>query len=371
MGQRFEWFAQQCDGDSPLYAHLCRRIARSPTFLELARVAWDPHLPANLMLAAVHECLLGGLDHPLRAWYPSVVGQGAALEVHETLTHDGDTWGVWEAFEDLVTRERSFIEQRMGTCRVQTNEVGRCRALLQGLTAVSQRVGVTEVALVEIGASAGLNLGLDRFAYRWSHDPAWLDLRARDGHGDALGPQLVCEVRGAVVPPLPDAWPPQVVWRRGVDLHPIDLEDADEARWLRALVWPDVDGRMVRLDGAIRVARAEDNEVGEGDVMEVLEAELDRAASGAPGTLIVLSHSHVWNQLTQELRQELAGRMRRWAAALPDGHPGLVELASEWLGTPTTELHAIHHGPGEGWTLRLAAVHHHGAWMEWLDEPLP
>ena len=114
--------------------------------------------------------------------------------------------------------------------RTQTNEVGRCAILLPVLARLQG-----PLALVEVGASAGLCLLLDRYRYRYGDRSV----------GDASAPVLLdCEVSGPV--PVPKRVP-EVAWRRGIDVARIDVTDDDDVRWLEACVWPDQTERIARL----------------------------------------------------------------------------------------------------------------------------
>src|SRR5690606_19601758 len=100
------------------------------------------------------------------------------------------------------------------------------------------------IALVEVGASAGLCLHPDRHDYDWS---------PRGGLVGSRGPVLRS---GPHAPfPVPERHP-QVAWRGGCDLNPVDLGDPDARAWLVNLVWPEQDERRARLAAAIEVARA-------------------------------------------------------------------------------------------------------------------
>src|SRR5205085_2794304 len=111
------------------------------------------------------------------------------------------------------------IEATILARSTQTNEVGRLATLVPAFAAVASG----PIALIEAGASAGLNLFPDRYSYSW-------------GDGTiGSGPLLTASARGPV--PLPVAVP-TVAWRVGVDLHPLDVADDDAMRWLSFLVWP-------------------------------------------------------------------------------------------------------------------------------------
>lgn len=108
------------------------------------------------------------------------------------------------------------VRELVSTRLVQTNEVRRCALLLPAFVTIAARAGGQSLALVEVGASAGLNLPWGRYAYDYG-----------DGHlrGDPASPvRLDCALAGASRPPLPDSLP-RVTWRVGFDLQPIDVWD--------------------------------------------------------------------------------------------------------------------------------------------------
>jgi hypothetical protein len=118
--------------------------------------------------------------------------------------------------------------------RTQTNEPARCAVLLPALAQLPQ-----PLALVEVGASAGLTLLFDRYSYDYA------------GHflagADPDAPTLRCEPRGPV--PLPSRLP-RIAWRAGLDLNPLDVTNDDDVRWLTCLVWPGESDRAQRLAAA-------------------------------------------------------------------------------------------------------------------------
>ncbi len=157
------------------------------------------------------------------------------------------------AFRAVVRERRAEIEVEILARRTQTNEPARCGVLLPALAALPQ-----PLALLEVGASAGLCLLPDRYAYDYAGH--------RVGNG---GPLLRCRPEGGV--PLPDALP-RVVWRAGLDLAPIDVHDADAVRWLELLVWPGEEYRLVDLRGALAVARQDPPRIVRGDLVTDLPA---------------------------------------------------------------------------------------------------
>lgn len=247
----------------------------------------------------------------------------------------------------------------------QTNEAGRLATLLP---AFALAAGAGPIALIEVGASAGLCLYPDRYRYSW---------HTADGvhrAGDPAAPELGCTVLGRGL--LPDVVP-HVSWRAGVDLSPVDLGDADQVRWLTTLVWPEHDDRRAQLVRAIEIARSDPPRLVRGDLLEQLPSMVEQAA--AYGTVVVF-HSAVIAYLDGEDRRRFhtmmsdlvdAGRCH-WvsnegprvlpavtASGLGDGH-------DEHDDEPDDE-HDDEHGFVLGVDGRaLARTHGHGRSLRWL-----
>jgi hypothetical protein len=184
--------------------------------------------------------------------------------------------GSYRDLRRVLVEQWSAVRATVLARATQTNEVGRCATLLPALALVPGRL-----ALIEVGASAGLCLLPDRYSYRFSDGTSLDPVSGRS-------PVVVeCEVHGD--PPLPVRLP-EVSWRVGVDLNPLDVRDDDQMRWLRTLVWPEHDDRRSRLAAAVEVARAEPPRLVRGDLLE----ELPGLVAAAPeGTTPVVFHSAV------------------------------------------------------------------------------
>jgi hypothetical protein len=205
IAERYRRFAElEAGGRSPLYARLALGVAGDPEVLALlARVPPAKQQP-NLLLASVRS--LAGV----RSSYP--------------------------AFRAAVLDQPEAVTATLLTHRAQTNEVGRCASLLPVLAALPG-----PLALLEVGASAGLCLLPDRYADDYGGRLV----------GDPASPvRLHCELAGPV--PVP-ATVPEVVWRRGIDLDPVDVHDPEQVRWLECCVWPDQPERLARLRAAVGV----------------------------------------------------------------------------------------------------------------------
>ncbi|WP_199422191.1 DUF2332 domain-containing protein [Actinotalea solisilvae] len=259
-------FAEQAAGSSPTYAAWSRAISRDAEVL--ARVDGLPRdrRQPNLVLAAARAS--GAPDGPWEVLRPWLL----------------DAWPRVAA----VARSRT----------TQTNEAGRCAVLLPALTRVAG--AGRPVALVEVGASAGLCLYPDRYAYAYTAD---------DGTTARLGDPgapvvLPCRVTGGAPPPrvaLPD-----VVARVGIDLHPLDVGDPADLAWLEALVWPEHDERRARLAAAAGVVAADPPTLVAGDLLDRLDDVLDLLPAGA--TPVVL-HSAVLAYLPVDRRAAVAAAM--------------------------------------------------------------
>jgi len=240
-------------GVSPSYEGLCQAVADSEAVCALLdRLAPGKRQP-NLLLAAV-RFLDGPVDEPA-------------------------------TFLNFVTSSWDLVADTMTTHRTQTNEPGRCATLLPLLASLPQ-----PLALVEVGASAGLCLFPDRYSYRYTTSLG----EHRLGESQIV---LSCAVTGPA--PLPEALP-EVVWRAGLDLHPLQANRDDDRRWLASLIWPEQVDRAERLDRALDVVAADPPRLDTGDLLVDLPRLLADAPSGA--TLVVF-HSAVLAYLDQEQRR--------------------------------------------------------------------
>ncbi len=214
LSARFRRFAEMEAKDySPLYERLSLAIADDGDLLALAANAGPGQPPPNLFLGAVHYLLMNGLKSGLRRFYPSLAGAGLER---------GDPQ---PDFRRFCRENEANISALLPSRRVQTNEVGRSACLMPAFAHVASLAN-GPIALVEIGASAGLNLLCDRYFYDYG------DLgTAGDPHSPV---RLRCQVAGGERPPVEAV--PAVAFRIGVDLDPVDVRDEDQTTWLRALV---------------------------------------------------------------------------------------------------------------------------------------
>ena len=149
--------------------------------------------------------------------------------------------GPWAGFRDWYLEHSDGVAAEAAHRMTQTNEPRRCASLMPALSLIPG-----PLALLEVGASAGLCLYPDRYSYRYSNGSSVDPL---DGPSSVL---LECVTSGDV--PVPGTMP-TVAWRAGIDLHPLSVLNADDMRWLETLVWPEQDDRRARLRAAIELAQ--------------------------------------------------------------------------------------------------------------------
>lgn len=342
LARRFERFAErEAEGFfSPLYARLCRSIAADPEVLALAAAAQPSQPTPNLLLAAVQYLLLKGVKHQLASFYPGIAP--APDEINDP----------YPAFHAFCLEYAEAIRPLLTTRRVQTNEVGRCACLLPAFGLVAHQVQAEPLSLIEIGASAGLNLLWDHYSY---------DYGDGNHYGAADSPmRLPCTLRGAKVPPFPSLLP-SVAFRVGLDLNPIDISNADEMLWLRALIWPEHHERVTRLQQAVQIARQEPPLLIAGNALTLLP---DVIAQTPANTALCVFHSFTVNQFSPEQREQLSALLQDFSALRTIFRISLEELRGE--RHPRLDLIRYAGGKKKGQMLAYCAAH--GWWLEWVSD---
>jgi hypothetical protein len=317
---------------SELYGRLSAGIGGDAELRALAAKArvGQPH--ANLILGAVHFLILRGAKHPVTRFYATVGGTVSAA--------DEDPF---PDFRDFVAAHLDAIVPLIETRVTNTNEVGRSAILNAGFRALPADA---PLSLIEIGPSAGLNLIWDKYGVRYG-------VAARV---NADAPLVIdCELRGERVPPAGPA--PAVRGRVGLELNPVDLTNADDRDWLRALIWPDQAARLTRLDKAIALFAKEKPEIVAGDALALLPDALAQVPRDA---VPVVYHTIAVYQFSHEMRDALESILTIAGLRRP-----VWRLSFEFDGTIYL-LSAIKYADGVREETRLASCHPHGTWMAWL-----
>ncbi len=285
LAEEFEFFASsQCEGRSPTYARLSRAAATDPALLRLIGLAQPAQRRPSLLFAAIQYLLLtGSATGELAAWFPAV--SHAPIPAADP----------GPAFRDFCTDNGQAILDLIAFGATQTNEVRRCASLLLALDRIGTR-NPQPVGLLELGASAGLNLLFDRYRYDW------------DGHvlGAAGSPVRVSPALHNGVPTPVNA--PEVSWRLGADLAPVDIRDDDAVTWLRSFIWPEQAAERDRLRAAVTVARADPPAVVRADAVVDLPALLSRVPDDLP---VCVFHASLLTYVDSDQRPDLFRALRR------------------------------------------------------------
>jgi hypothetical protein len=235
------------------------------------------------LAGALHAAALSGRDAALAAAYPP----------------EWDVETLWRAARSFLERESAWVADFLRS-PPQTNETRRSIALLAGFLHLAERFDLP-LALLEIGASAGMNQYWDRFRYRtagWE----WGDPSPAVIETDWKGP----------APPL-DALI-RVQSRAACDQNPIDLRDPEARQRLRAYIWADQTDRLERFDAAAELALANGVQVERADAAEWLERRLPERD---PHALTVVYHSVFFQYPPRETRERIASAIERAGEAGP------------------------------------------------------
>lgn len=259
--------------------------------------------------------------------------------------------GPYVGLRDALLGDDGTIRATILARTTQTNEVGRLATLVPAFARLAETAG-RPLALLEVGASAGLCLYPDRYGYAWPP----VGTLAGDG------PTLTCPASGPL--PVP-ARPVEVAWRGGIDLRPVDVADDAAVAWLEVCVWPEQDERRARLREAVAIARADPPHLVRGDLFDRLRAQVAVAAEHGP---VVVFHTAVALYLDRAARErfvelvlDLVGAGAcRWVSneqqdILPTVTATTTEQADDW--------HSFVLGiDGRA----VAFTHQHGAGLRWL-----
>ena len=307
-------------GRAQLYELLAHRIAGDAALLSLLVALPPPRRQPNLFLAAVRH----------------VAGKPLA----------------WPAFRGTALARWNEVSAVMLCRSTQTNEPGRCATLLPILAGLPQ-----PLALIEVGASAGLCLLPDRYAYAYGEHVA------RGDHAATDAPVFRCQANSAT--PLPSAVP-TIAWRAGLDINPLDVSDAEQMAWLETLVWPEQTDRAEHLRAAIRIARTNPPRIVRGDLRNDLTTLVAEAPKDAT---LVIFHTAVLAYLPDAAeRDAFAASVCRlcdyWISnETPRALPG-IEARTPARIPPDRFLLAVNGEP-------VAISDPHGATLDWIAATMP
>jgi len=324
--------------DSPLYARLAEGVRDNPQLRDFAAQAKKGQPAANILFGGVHYLLLRGADHPLRRFYPNLNG-GARIEGEDPFV----------SFVDFVAKHHDQLVPLIAGKVTNTNEVGRSALLHPAFRAVAKDAG-EPLNLIEIGPSAGLNLIWDRYGVRYHRGKETFALPVEN-------PALVidCELRGDKNPPLGPN--PKIASRVGLELNPVNLDDPEQRDWLRALVWPDTQGRFERLEAALKAYASERPEIRVGSALDLLPDAFRAIPEDQP---VCVYHSYVIYQFSGEMREALDSILTLAGLRRP-----IWRIAIEGKVDGSNSIEVTRHHDGVRDARTLALCHPHGRWLDW------
>ncbi len=300
---------------SPLYQELAQAVADSATMLRFIASLPTPKQQPNLVFAAVRRLF------------------GTPADAQQ--------------FAQVIVRHQHAIRELILVRTTQTNEPSRCAVLLPLLSQLPQ-----PLALLEVGASAGLCLLPDRWGYDYGRVQIEPNISKTYG-----APTFPCIVNDAT--PLPKHVP-DIVWRVGLDVNPINLTDPEEVAWLETLVWPGQEARAERLRAAIRVAQEEPPPIIKGDLLTDLQT---LAVSAPRNATLVVFHSAVLAYVTQEARHQFINTVTNLDAVwISNEAPGVLPSITAKLSQEPPQNKFVLAKNGEP----VAFTGPHGQSIEWL-----
>lgn len=341
LSQSWKTFSEnECRNYSPLYERITWAVSEATDVLEFLLTSPSDKLHPNLLLAAVHDRVLQGLEPGLFDIY-----------------YGKSTADVGEAFIECVQRSQTELWPLLMTRFVQTNEIGRVSFLAPALASLQLDEDAT---LIDVGTSAGLTL---------ARDHCFVDYGSFGTFGSADSDVHVsCSLlQGS--PPLTQA---PIKKQIGFDRNPIDTRNVDDYRWMQACVWPDT-GRTERTNAALDLARTLDIQFVKGDAIEdvpTLLQSIDGPLVITTSWALVYLPAEKWEVFGQILAEASRTRPVYWISAEAQGVVAALPFvaAPDVEGPPGTVLGLVAFVNGVQTQARvLAHVHSHGKWMWWYD----
>lgn len=352
--------ASDIAGYCPIYERIASALAEDPDSLDLiTEHRMGSSRTPVLFLGATHDLILRDPRSTLARIYRGELEEDP-----------------WPPFRELMHAHHAEITACMRTRTTQTNEVGRSANLLAIYASISRQLSTRgddrPLALLEIGPSAGLNLLADRYRVDYVRE----DMTVTTAGDPDSSVQLRCELRGDA--PFPGVTGMhEIALRLGLDPAPIDITDSDDARWLRACLWPGIPDRPERLAAAIEIARRDPPVLRRGDAVQEIAAMLEELPTDVFPIVTstwVLAYLSRPDRLRVCERIDAVGSTRDLAFVT-----GEAPNAAPWVPVPTSAQLALRDDgtptvfgvrtwfDGRCHTSARALCHPHGRWMAWLD----
>jgi hypothetical protein len=327
------------------------------------RTSVDPAAPTAERYRAFADVEARGMSATYEAWAHGVAEDPGTIAMIDELPaakrqpnlvfsaarFHGAPTGSYDRFHDWLRAHWDEVRATALTHATQTNEAGRCALHVPALAGIDG-----PIALLEVGASAGLCLYPDRYSYRYAGRPR---LDPADGPSPVV---LDCDAHGPV--PVP-ARLPHVAWRAGIDLNPLDVRRPDDLAWLESLVWPEHDDRRERLRAAAGIVASDPPRIVVGDLNERI-AHL--AAEAPHDATLVVFHTAVLAYLDGAGRRRFADQALRlpghWLSVEARSVVPGIEVREDVANDSTDFVLAV-----DG--VQLAWAQPHGRSIRWVPHP--
>ncbi|MFC4403778.1 DUF2332 domain-containing protein [Gracilibacillus xinjiangensis] len=333
LSERFRNFAErECKGSSSLYENLSHKIAEDSEILELCSHAKEGQPVPNLLFGAVHFLLIKGKEHPLSGYYPSLVD------------HPLDTGEAFPHFKDFCRTYEKEITTILTNKFVQTNEVRRCAYLYPCFCYMFSKAK-KPLSLIEIGTSAGLQLLWDKYSYSYGTNEIYGDKNS--------AVHVTSKIKGGKIPSCLLDMPP-VASKIGIDLHISDIKNMEDYLWLKSLIWPEHKERLELFERAATCFKENSVELLEGDGIELLSDVVETIPND---TIIGIFHTHVANQIPDDLKHILIDIVRRIGQ--------IRDLFHLYNNMWDRKLHLDYFINGVEYNQVIGETDGHGRWFEW------
>ncbi|HUG62590.1 MAG TPA: DUF2332 family protein [Methylomirabilota bacterium] len=262
-----------------------------------------------------------------------------------------DRTALWGRLEPAIARHDAFLCDRLDG-PPQTNEVARSGAILGGLLIIAAATR-RPLNLLEIGSSAGLNLGVDRYRYdfgdrTWGHDDAKVLVRCTwDGEAPSVDVPL------------------EIIDRVGCDRAPLDPSSTTDRERLLSYIWADQKERLARTELALDEAAGASWRVESADAADWVEKQL--AERRPPGQALVLMQSIVWQYLPGRTKDRIEAAILDAARRAGSDSP-LAWLRMEYDGDHGHAGLYLTLWPGHD-DRSLGRADFHGRWVHWEASP--
>lgn len=333
----FRFAVDECKGASELYEFLSLQIADDEEILQLSSYTQSGQPVPNLLFGAVHYLLLQGKEHELKEYYPSVVYNPRNVK------------NSFVSFKDFCLKNNEQIIKILQTKLVQTNEVRRCAYLYPAFCYIYEKVK-KPLSLIEIGTSAGLQLFWDKYSYSYK-------TKKEKVYGAPHSTvRITSEVKADELPLLFRNAPP-VSTRIGIDLHIIDVTNAEDYLWLKALIWPEHKQRRKLFRDAAHYIKENTLELIEGDGISLLPRIVNNIQDDS---VTCIFHTHVANQIPQEAKKQLMDTINKIGRTRDVFH-----LYNNMFDG---KLHLDYFIDGKETNKTIGKTDGHGRWFEWQLE---